>query len=231
MKRKCFTLLMLGLVVVSLFFLGCGTEKQGETSSAQPNPASPKQDSVGDLFAKAEKLPGMSYDFVMTAKDINMTGTMWLSGKKMKSEMTVENNKMTTFVDGEAKVAYMYNPAQGTAIKMKYDEEVQTAPTPERITNNIDVAKVKVLETTTYDGSKCKVLLVKDDSSKAETKLWMREDYGIPLRVEAIDADNGKTVMEYKNLKVGAQPAALFQLPAGVEVMDLSEMVKNAPKP
>ncbi|WP_145091145.1 hypothetical protein [Sporomusa sp. KB1] len=84
----------------------------------------------------------------------------------------------------------------------------------------------------TYDGVKCKVLLTQDEGEgKSQTKLWVREDYGIPLRVEVTEANGSKNmVMEYKNLKVGAQPAAAFQLPEGVEVMDMGEMMKGLPK-
>lgn len=225
------TLLMVCLVLAGLGLSGCGSDKQNAAPSAQSVPApEAKQETVGDLFAKAKNLPGMSYDFVMTAEGVDMKGTMWLAGKKLKSEITMENTKMVSLIDAEAGVVHMYNPAEGTAMKIAYDEKAQTAPTPDRLTNDIDVAKVKVLETTTYDGVRCKVLLVKDNTSKAETKLWIREDYGIPLRVEAIDSDGGKTVIEYKNLKVGAQPAATFQLPAGVKVTDMNEMMKNLAK-
>lgn len=231
MKKIFLTLIMLCLVGVSLGLIGCGGGKQSAVQPTQPAPSpAAKQETVGDLFAKAKNLPGMSYDFAMTAADFKMTGTMWLSGKKLKSEMTMDNNKLISIVDSEAKVAYSYNPAQGTAMKMAYDEKAQTAPTPDRLTNDIDTTKVNVLETTTYDGVKCRVLLVKDNTSKAETKLWIREDYGVPLRVEAIDSDGGKMVMEYKNLKVGAQPASIFQLPAGVKVTDMVEMMKKVPK-
>ena len=228
MKRALSALVMACLILISLGIIGCGGGKQDSVSSAQPTPApTAKEETISDLFGKAKNLPGMSYDFSMTAEDIKMTGTMWLAGKKMRSEIVMDNNKMISISDGEAGVVYIYDPAQGTAIKMAYDANAQTAPTPERFTEKIDFAITKVIENTTYDGVKCKVLLVKDNTSKAETKLWIREDYGIPLRVEAIDSDGGKTVMEYKNLKVGAQPANTFQLPAGVKVTDMAEMMKN----
>ena len=39
--------------------------------------------------------------------------------------------------------------------------------TPDKFTKDLNAAKVKVLETTTYDGIKCKVMLIQDSESKA----------------------------------------------------------------
>lgn len=221
MKRLAFLFLVICFVITSVGLAGCGGGKQAAPAA--------KEETVDDLFAKGKNLPGMSYDFVMTAEGTSMSGQMWLSGKKIKSEMTVDNNKMMTIVDGDANVVYTYSPAQGAAFKLPFDNSKQT-DTPDRFTKDVNAAKAKVLETTTYDSVKCKVVLIQDTEGKAQTKLWVREDYGIPLRAEVVDSDGGKMVMEYKNLKVGAQPADIFKLPAGVEIMDMNDMMKNLPK-
>jgi outer membrane lipoprotein-sorting protein len=75
-----------------------------------------------------------------------------------------------------------------------------------------------VLETVTYDGVSCKVLMIQKSDGKGETKMWIREDYGIPVRIENNDAGIS-TIIEYKNLKVGSVPAEMFQLPAEVQVL------------
>lgn len=230
MKRILLTFLAVCVAVVSLGLVGCGGSKQEAGLSAKADSSPKKQETVGDLFAKGKNLPGMSCDFVMTAEEFNITGKMWIAGKNMKSEMIMDNDKLITIFDADANVVYTYNPAQNTATKVPLSDDLKTVPTPDRLADDVDVAKVKVLETTTYDGAKCKVLLIKDNTSKAETKLWVRDDYGIPVRVEAIDSDGGKTVMEYKNLQVGAQPAETFRLPAGVKVTDMAEVIKNLPK-
>lgn len=232
MKRISFTFLMLCLIVVSLGLTGCGGGKQDAAPSAQTTPApAAKQETGGDLFSKVKKMPDMSYDFAMIADDTNLKGKVWISGKKMKTEMTIENNKTISIVDGDAKVAYLYYPTEGTAMKTAYDEKAaQMVPTSKQFIDEMDASQVKVLETVTYEGVKCKVMLVKDKTSKAETKLWIWEEYGVALRIEAIDSDGGKMVMEHTNIKMGAPPAETFQLPAGVKVTDMAEMMKNLPK-
>jgi len=221
LKKWMLLFVMASFIAASLSLVGCGGSKQEAVPSV-------KQESVADLFAKGKNIPGMSYDFVMTGKDSNMTGAMWISGKKMKSEMTIEKNKMMTIIDSDANVVYTYSQDQGVAFKMPINNTMKTADTPDRFTKDVDTGKVKILETTTYEGVKCKVVLIQDGDSKAQTKMWIREDYGVPIRVEVTDLGGEKTVMEYKNLKIGAQPANVFQLPAGVEVMDAGEMMKKA---
>ena len=228
MKKKTMVIAVICSMIIGLFAVGCGGSKQSTAPGAGSQQAEPKQESVADLFAKGQKISGLSYDFVMTAKEEKpLTGKMWIAGKKMKSEMTVENNKMTMIIDGDAKVAYTYNPAENAAMKIPLNNQVKTTDTPDKFTKDVDAAKVKVLETTTYDGVKCRVLLVTDEATKTQSKMWVREDYGIPMRVEVTDPNGSKMLMEYKNMKVGALQPDVFQLPPGVTITDMSEMMKK----
>ncbi len=224
MRKICLTVVC--LVVISLGLFGCGGGKQ---SAVTPAPA--KQVSVKDLFAKAKTLPDMSYDFSMVAEDLNMQGKSWISGKKMKSELTIEGEKTVTIIDGDAKVSYLYYPDKGTAMKTAYDEKTaQAVPSSKQILDEMDPAQVKDAGTVTYEGVKCRLLIAKDPGSKAESKMWIWEDYGVLLRLEGVDSDGGKLVMEHKNIKMGAPPADAFQLPAGVKVTDMADMMKDMQK-
>ncbi|MDA8096172.1 MAG: hypothetical protein RDV00_00565 [Clostridia bacterium] len=69
----------------------------------------------------------------------------------------------------------------------------------------------------TVDGKKCSVYKTTDEGSKA--KVWLWEEYGFPIRVESL-ADGQTVVVEYKNIKVDDIPASMFELPAGVQVME-----------
>ncbi|MDF9407879.1 hypothetical protein L7E55_05815 [Pelotomaculum isophthalicicum JI] len=100
-----------------------------------------------------------------------------------------------------------------------YGKDIDTSPD-----------KYKVLETTVYDGIKCKVIAATGADGKDNLKMWVREDYGIPIRLETTGADGSKTVIEYKNMTVEKQPANTFRLPAGVTVTDMSQMLNNLSK-
>jgi len=225
MRKSIVWLVAFAFVVIGIGLVGCGGGKQESSQTASPA----KQESVTDLLSKGRNLPGLTYDYVMTAKDTKMNGKVWVAGKKIKSEMVMENQKIISILDGDANVLYSYMPEQNMAMKMAFDPS-KVSKSPDQYSKELDAAKIKVLETTTYDGIRCKVLLMQETEGKGQTKMWVREDYGIPLRVEVTDPSGESMVMEYKNIKIGAQSADIFKLPAGVEVTDMSEMMKNLPK-
>jgi outer membrane lipoprotein-sorting protein len=74
------------------------------------------------------------------------------------------------------------------------------------------------------------LFIVTGADGKEQSKMWVRTDYGIPIRIESVDPSEEKTIMEFKNLKIGKQPADTFQLPAGVEIIDASDLFNNLPR-
>ena len=219
--RKSVWLCVVMLLVMSLM-TGCGGEKKGTTETAA------KQESLTELLAKGRNLPGLAYDFSLSGQDMGMSGKMWVSGQKMKTETVVQGQKMIMIIDGASNVVYNYLPEQNMAMKIAYDPTTATK-TPTQISEEMDITKAKFLETATCDGVKCKVVQVQEPEGKTQSKIWIREDYGLPVRVEMTDSTGNKTVMEYKNLRVGAIPADTFALPADVPVTDMSDMLKQLP--
>ena len=226
MKRKILQCLALTLVAFCFVLGGCGGDKK---EADKPAPAAPaKEDSVASLLSKAKNAPGISYDYVMTGKNVQMNGKMWMAGNKVRSEMTVQNMKMISIIDGDAKVAYNYNADQKMAMKVDIGK-AKVADGPDHFTRDADPGKLKVLESTVYEGVKCKVVQRDDPENKMQVKMWLREDYGLPMRVET-EVNGEKMVMEYKNLKVGALPPETFVLPADVKVTDIGQMMQQMPK-
>lgn len=218
----------IAMVAFSLILAGCGGSKDAAKGPA-PAPAPAKEESIADLFAKGKTVPGMSYDFVSTAKEMKMEGKMWIAGKKVRSEMTIANQKSITITDGDANVAYMYTPEQKSAMKVALDQ-AKGGQSPDSFTLPGDAPKYKITGTETIDGVKCKVLLMQDAATKTEHKMWVREDYGLPVRVEIIEAGNKVMVTEYKNMKIGPVPPETFKLPEGTKIIDMGDMMKNLPK-
>lgn len=221
---------LLAVVLSGAILAGCGGDKDtGSQQSGQPS-QSAKAESISDIFAKAEKVDGMSYDYTVTANDMTMNGKVWMQGKKMKTESTMGSENVISYFDGDTNTVIIYNPAQKTAMKMsagEAEEQNAVSDTPIDYTSDIDETNVKELETVVYEGVKCRLVEVSEKESNTVTKMWIREDYGIPMRIESTDPTGEKFVMEYKNLKVGSIAADVFQLPAGVEVTDMSEMLNQ----
>jgi outer membrane lipoprotein-sorting protein len=52
------------------------------------------------------------------------------------------------------------------------------------------------------------------------TKMWIWEEYAFPIRVE-VTTTEGKTTIEYKNIEFVDIPDSMFELPAGVEIIQM----------
>lgn len=186
--------------------------------------------SAADLFSKGKQIEGMSYDYVFTMPQETISGKMWIQGKSMKTEGTANGQKVVTIINGDTNIFYTYYPDQNTAMKLSSEGQAQETKTPTDYTNDVDPNVVKFIETTVYDGAKCKVYVMQNQATKEQVKMWVREDCGIPVRVETTLQDGTKMTMEYKNLTIGKLPPETFELPAGVKVTDMNEMMKQMPK-
>lgn len=218
--------MLASIAILALLLAGCGS---ADKQSAASNPPPAKQESMTDLFAKGKNLPGITYDYtVKMMQGPGLSGKMWVAGKKMKTETVVEKQKIVTYVDGEANVVYNYLPEQRMLMKTPYDP-AKADKSPDQYAKETDASKVKILETVVYDGAKCKVVVLEGEKQQ-QTKLWVREDYGIPAKVE-VTADGAVFMTaEYKNITVAPVPPETFALPKGVPITDMSEMTKDIPK-
>ncbi|WP_347488797.1 hypothetical protein ABDB91_16635 [Desulfoscipio sp. XC116] len=234
-KFKIFLTIVLFIIFGSFGLAGCGGDKQESSGGSQTADTgqeaaqSTDRESARDLLAKGQKNEGMTCDYVLTVEDIIVRGKMWAHGDNVKNETTAEGQKIIMLSDGNT--FYSYNPAENTAIKYT-DEDMQgdsdEIDTPLDYTEDVDGEDVITeLETVNHEGVKCRVLLAREKDSQDEAKMWVREDCGLPVRVEETDANGTKSVMEYKNLEVGALPADIFELPADVTVRDISEMISR----
>jgi outer membrane lipoprotein-sorting protein len=222
------------LIMLCLFLAGCGAGRQSAGDQAKDHPPAVekagqpgKEGSVAELFAKGRQVSGMSYEYILTTASGEMKGKVWLQGSRVKTDAVVAGQRMISFFDGETNTIVTYYPDQNKAVKLSADRQPKTVLTPGEYTGGVDPGKAKVLETVVYDGVRCRVVAVPGAGDQEEVRLWVREDYGLPVRVEVTSASGGKTVMEYKNLQVGPLPPDTFNLPPGVEVTDINKMLNQ----
>lgn len=214
------------IILSGLILAGCGGSK---STTSQPTETA-KTETISDIFAKGQKIDGLAYEYTITASDMVLNGKVWMMGKKMKTESVMDAQKIISYIDGDTNSAIIYYPDRNEATKVsagQAEEQDVGSETPLDYTSGIDQTAVKELETVVYDGVKCRVVEVTDKDSKAVTKMWIREDYGIPMRIESTDPTGQKFLMEYKNMKVGSLSADVFQLPTGVKITDMSELMKQ----
>ncbi|NSW82605.1 MAG: hypothetical protein HPY90_04895 [Syntrophothermus sp.] len=236
-KIRVYSAVLLAMILC-FSLTGCGpgeskNEPQGQSNqpSTKTQVSEPaKEESLSDVLAKGQGLKSMSYEFILTTPQGTQTGKVWLDGNRLKTDSTIEGKRIVTFFDRTTNTVITYYPEQNQAVKLSAGTDSNEAPSPTDYTGNLNPNKVKVIRTEIYDGARCKVLEMIAPSSQGEkVLLWVREDLGLPVRVETTAASGEKTIMEYKNIYVGSLPADTFELPPGVQVTDLNSMMNKLP--
>lgn len=216
------------IIALAIGLGGCGSKSEtgttGETDTTSENPKTAVT-TLSDILSKGKTAQGMYFNYLMTLDgQETMKGEMWVQGNKLKMVGTAQGQNSTFIIDGDKKVSYML--MGDTAMKSDYQSASDQFSTPGEYVETLDTTKVTELETKLYDGAMCRVISVKDPVNNSDMKMYIREDYGIPVRIEST-TDGKPMVIEYKNVTLGDQPANVFELPPGVKVQDISGLMNS----
>jgi outer membrane lipoprotein-sorting protein len=219
----CFLLVFIWTALLA----GCGGDKKDAPAVSAAKPAT-QEESIQTILAKAKQMPGVTYDGVTTMKDMTLNSKVWADKGKVKVEQTIQNRKLIMYFDGED--MYQYDPVSNVAMKFSVASIKQKEASKPDLTGYADHMKpdsMKVLETVTYDGVKCRVVAYSMKEGDAAVKMWIREDYGLPMRVEMTTKDGTQITTEHKNMKVGAVAADTFKLPEDAKIQDMGDMMQR----
>lgn len=218
LRRKPLIVMMLALALMVLA-TGCGGETK-ETGS-QPQTTDEPDVDVAGLLAKAQELPGLTYDAVTTMNGeeaFEVKYAVKVPNIRIETGSPEIGMKMVCIINTDEGVVYALSPDQQTATKMSLAQfEVDTA-TPQDYAQSMDPDSMKYIKTETLDGKECLVYEIAEQDSSA--KVWLWKDYGIPLRVEVM-YEGEPVVTEYKNVQITELDDSLFELPE--EVTDLGD--------
>lgn len=142
-------------------------------------------------------------------------------GKTLQSKIYMKKNKIRLETKGQEaysilrtdkNVAWMVFPKDKA-----YMEMVPQVPQVQGEKLKGEVSR-KYLGSETIDGRPTKKyeVILKDADISDKAYQWVATDLNYPIKISAVD---GSWSTEYKNIKVGAQPDSLFELPAGYEKM------------
>lgn len=219
-KVKMGPVLVLMLVLL-LMMAGCGGSKAPAPAAPQPAPAAPapapapKEVSLAEIFDKGKNIDGLYYEYVMTSGPVKIEAETWVQEKKIRYDVVTNGQSVSTIVDLEQKVAYNYMPEQKVAMKVNLSMiDLDSFRLSSAWIEKLDPNTFNILETVMYNGLKCKVVEGQED-----LKMWISEEYGIPIRVE-ITVSGQKTLIEYKNLKVSLIDADTFKIPQGIQIIE-----------
>jgi len=193
-------------------------------ASSAPTTTAASGNTIGSILGKSAGIASMQYDAVVTAPgQAAITQSVWVKKNKMRTESTVQGQKMVILIDGDAQTMYQYMPAQNTAIKMTWDPNTQSATGQSA---SIASYNPVVVGTDTIDGKLCTVVQYTVQGNNV--KAWIWQDRGLPIRIETTTAQ-GTAVVELKNIQFVDIPDSQFTLPAGVQISQMPSLPTGLP--
>jgi outer membrane lipoprotein-sorting protein len=220
MRKPKFILPMLLFGVLVLMGSACSKE----TAEEERAPTSGKEVSLEEVLGKAKGLGGYKFDMVLKQTgEADMTSHMWIEGADMRWEGSAEGRDMVYILRSAEQVAYMYLPSQNMAMKYNFTKAkgaVGKSPGEQSEEIGTEYPDAEVLGTEVWDGKTC--LVAKGVSDEGDvTTWWLWIEYGIPVKVEFSPRTGEALVTELRNVEVGDIPDSMFELPAGVQPMEI----------
>lgn len=235
-NRRIFFGVLIALLSLIVILGGCAGGGDRESESGEP----PEQEeesasdsetpvpSAEELIAKGlGSSEGYSYDYVVTMPDgSTLAHKMWVKEKKMRSEM--ENpqggDPILSIVDLDKQIVYMMQPQMNQAIALSLENSDTEYTSPKDYLADADEQNMVFVRKDEFEGKKCLVYEMPVEGGKGE--MWIWEEGSMPLKV--VTTVDGETVTaEFRNFSMGDLEDSLFEIPEGVQVMDMEEMMKS----
>jgi outer membrane lipoprotein-sorting protein len=221
MKKIISLLLIVAIMLGCISLVGCRGGEGGVAKMPSGEEAS-SEETLGDILARGEGIEAVKYDIVMTAPgEEAVTQKIWVKQNKMRMEFTAEGQATILLIDCDAHTGYAYMPEQNIAYKAVFNPTIQSASDQAQSIADYDY---NVVGTETIDGKAC--LVVEYTYSQAEESLtvkeWIWKERGFPVRMETTTSE-GTVTAEYKNIEFVDISDDMFQLPAGVQIVEMGQ--------
>ena len=238
-KSNPFLALIL-LVILGITLAGCGAAKPKEAAKPAPSGSSaaapsenqkPKdeKEEIKALANKGKATKEMSYTLVMTGAGLSSESKVWLKDNKLKTDSTINGQRTITLFDLTSGETISYLPDDKIATKLKIEEyQGQDNITPIDYVRELDSSNFTLAGTETVNGMECKVIAI--NTGEASYKEWLSTEYGMVVKVEE-EFNGQKVTVQFRNIKLGSGtvPDNTFNLPQGIEVIDMNAMMQKLP--
>ena len=165
-----------------------------------------------------------AYDQKVTQGSQVVNGKVTMKDEMFRMEATVDGQTAVTIRNASG--IYTYMPKEGMAMKMPgLDPSQQPVQHADDYQQYLQERQAERIGADTFDGHPCEVYRFTDPAIQGTTTAWVWTEKQFPIKME-IDGPKGKTVIELTNIQLGmAVQDAMFELPAGVQVMDMGSMM------
>jgi len=154
-------------------------------------------------------------------------------GGKDRQEMNVQGTTSIIITRQDKKVAWTLMPAQKTFMEMSLEESAQKSGSANVNDCDMDMSSQGDETVNGVKATKNKVSMTCPDNVKYDGTIWVTKE-GIMVKMDAVTVVEGNQAhvkIDLKNLKIGTQDPGLFEVPAGYQkfnMSDISSMFKNA---
>jgi outer membrane lipoprotein-sorting protein len=230
-KTKNWALFVGLLLIAVIVSAGCIGEKAPEEGEVSPTgeataPTAPQSAQLSNLLGKVESIPSVKYDRVKTLSDGNeyTSKMVWEKGNKMRCQLVVKGEASDIYIlDSDEEVAYHYVPETNRAREVDFylARSMAGEPITESVRTFIELYEEAAMPSTeieTIDGKVCTVLGMSVPGGVAEKKMWIWQEYGLPIR-EELTIPSGTSRTEMKHIKLDPIPDSMFEVPAGAEMV------------
>ena len=167
-----------------------------------------------------------SYDQKMTHGREVYQAKVSMKDALFRMEMTVEGQESIILRNAQGTFTVM--PSEGMAMKTPMlrpgQGPVQGA---DNYAQYLQQRQAERTGSETIEGRACDIYRYADPDTGGTTTVWVWTEPMFPVRFETEAAD-GKTLTELSNIQLGAAiPDERFQLPAGIQVMDMGALMRG----
>jgi len=171
------------------------------------------------LFSGVALALEFSADTISTGRGRTNTGKVFFSKDKYRMDMEAPRKgndrdlgAMSMIVRMDKKVIWTIMPNKKMYMEKAYDD-TKDRPMVEQ-QKMVGEVERKLVGTEMIDGHPTKKYLVMRQTGIGQHQVysWLATDMNFPIKTAAVD---GSWTQEYKNIKLGAQPDSLFEVPAG----------------
>lgn len=157
----------------------------------------------------------------MQTEMMDMTSKVFVTPDKERNEMEMMGMKNISIMRRDKKLTWMLMPMQHT-----YMEHPFGAAADKQHENpddyNYELTKVGEETMNGFPCEKSKLIVTKPDGTKMGGFIWTSVKERIPVKMDALAKMEGKTMrfkLELSDIKIGPQPADLFEIPEGYTKM------------
>ena len=179
-------------------------------------PAPLPADDIAPPFAMEKHY---SADLAITTKEgMAVQSKTYVDGDKMRSDVTMNGMEMAIIVRKDKQKIYQVMEDQKMVMESDFNPDKLGGRTAASFGPE---GKFDLIGPDTVDGVACTKYTVTSDKTKQIFYFWLDVARKVPVQMAATD---GSLVVKWKNFAAGPQDAALFEVPAGYQVMAMPAM-------